>query len=379
MDFSLNSQQKALRKSAVEFARSRESESENAHVEKKFDDNLWKQYAEFGAQGITVPEKYGGQGLDYLSLTAIMDGLGQGANDNGFLLSLNTHIFGCIEPILLYGSKLQREKYLPWLCNGNHVGAIAMTEPEAGSDTSNIITEAVETQEHYILNGSKIFITNGGLADIILVFAKMPLVRGMNNVTCFIYEKGMAGMKTSSNIQKMGLTNSPFTNLYFDDCKIPKENVLGEVGFGKNIFNFAMDLERGLILASQLGMLKSQFKSCIKYAKSRKQFNKAIISYQSISNMLSKMKINIETSQLLIYKNAWLKTKRKKSWMHSAITKKHVSECCVQNSIMSMKIHGGHGYTKEMPCERELRDSFGWFFASGTGEMMDNFIVNLIE
>ncbi|MCX8128561.1 MAG: acyl-CoA dehydrogenase family protein [Clostridia bacterium] len=378
MDFSWTKDQKVLRSQAVKFAQnSNRADAIEADRNCEFSKELWRAYADFGVQGLIVPGEYGGLELDMLSCIAIMEGLGYGTNDNGILFSINAHIWSCVKPILTFGTQKQKEKYLPGLCNGEVIGVHAMTEPETGSDAFNLKTTAVDKGDHYVVNGCKTFITNGDIADVVLVFVRDSQKK--ENINCLIVEKGIPGFTLSRKIEKMGLRTSPMNQLFFENCIIPKENLLGQEGMGKIIFSHAMDEERAFILSAQIGSMEKQLETCVSYAKTRKQYGSMIFKYQSISNMLADMKVRLETSRLLVYKVASLKAKGENASQFSAIAKLYVSESYVQNSLSAMRIHGGYGYTTEYELERQLRDSVGGLFYSGTSEIMHNIIAELLD
>lgn len=380
MNFNWTETQKSLKENAIKFAKSN-NPSDMIEIDKNgtFSKQHWLKYAEFGVQGLTAPENLGGSGLDLLSCIAVMEGLGYGALDHGMLFSISAHIWSFLEPLLVFGSEKQKDNYFPGLCNGNIIGVHAMTEPEAGSDAFSMRTRANDEGDHYLINGSKTFITNGNVADSIIVFTNIIKKNGDKKLSCIIVDKGKAGFSCSSSIEKMGLRTSPFCELFFTDCIVPKDNLLGSEGQGQQIFNCAMEGERTFIFATQIGRMEKQIENCLDYARIRKQFGKSIIKFQSISNYLAEMKVNLETSRLLAYKVGWLKANNKNAFQFSSIAKLHISECAVKNSLLAMKIHGGYGYTTEFEFERHMRDSIGGLFYSGTSEIMRNIITELLD
>ena len=254
-----------------------------------------------------------------------------------------------------------------------------MTEPGAGSDAFSITTKAIRKGDHYVLNGRKTFITNGNIAHVVLVFLNVVDVQGNKKLSCIIVDKDTPGFFCSNKIEKMGLRTSPFSELIFEDCGIPCENLLGREGQGKQIFNHAMEGERAFILAAQVGRMEKQLENSIEYARIRKQFGSSLIRFQSISNYLAEMKRNLETSRLLAYKVGWLKANGMNAYQFSSVAKLHISECSVKNSLYAMRIHGGYGYTTEYEIERQMRDALGGLFYSGTSEIMRNIITELLD
>ena len=380
MDFSWTKDQLELREKAITFAKQRLNDDllEN-DMRGELPREKWLACAEFGAQGIIIPGQYGGTGLDILTAVLVMESLGYGCKDNGLLLSINVNIWNCAVPILHFGTELQKSSYLPGLCNGSLVGAYGMTEPESGSDAFSLKTTAIAQGDHYVLNGSKTLITNAPCADVVVAFAKVPQDSGKDKISCFIIEKGTPGLLLGNKIDKMGLRTSPFGEVVFQDCAVSANNLLGKEGQGQAIFNDALAEERAFILSSQVGAMERQIAECISYAKTRRQFNKKIFDFQSVSNMLADMKVRLETSRLLVYKVAWLRQQGIRAFMESSMAKLYISECCVQNSISAMRIHGGYGYTTEFEHERQLRDALGGILYSGTSEIQRNIIAELLD
>lgn len=380
MDFSLTKEQTELKNQAIDFAKQKLNKDiiERDRLS-EFSRQKWLECAEFGVQGLLIPEQYGGMGLDILTAVLVMEGLGYGCKDNGLLLSINVNIWNCEIPILRFGTKAQKQKYLPGLCNGSLIGAYGMTEPDSGSDAFSLRTTAVRQGESYVLNGTKTLITNAPIADLIVIFAKIPQQQGKDKISCFIVEKESPGLSLGKKIDKMGLRTSPFGEVVFQDCTVAKEMLLGKEGQGDVIFNDALAEERAFILASQVGAMERQLEECINYAKARRQFNKKIFDFQSVSNMLADMKVRLETSRLMVYKVAWLRQQKKRAFMESSMAKLYISECSIQNSISAVRIHGGYGYTTEFEHERQLRDAMGGILYSGTSEIQRNIIAELLD
>ena len=380
MDFNLTKEQTELRNKAIAFAKQKLNRDilEQDKLS-EFPRQNWLACAEFGVQGLIIPEEYGGVGLDILTAVLVMEGLGYGCKDNGLLLSINVTIWNCEIPILHFGTDAQKQKYLPGLCNGSLIGAYGMTEPESGSDAFSLRTTATRKGDIYVLNGTKTLITNAPIADVVVTFAKVLQQTGKDKISCFIVEKGTPGLSLSKKIDKMGLRTSPFGEVMLEDCAVSEENLLGTEGQGQAIFNDALAEERAFILASQVGAMERQLEECISYAKTRRQFNKKIFDFQSVSNMLADMKVRLETSRLLVYKVAWLRQQKKRAFMESSMAKLYISECCIQNSITAVRVHGGYGYTTEFEHERQLRDAIGGILYSGTSEIQRKIIAELLD
>jgi len=379
MDFSWSEEQLSLKNAVIKFAKKELNDDViNRDRHSTFSWEGWKKCAEFGIQGLPIPLEYGGGGSDILTTTLVMEGLGYGCSDKGLIFSINAQMWTCEMPILSFGTEEQKQRYLPKLCKGGYIGANAITEPDSGSDSFSLRTKAELKGNHYVINGTKIFSTNGDIADLIVTFATVDRAKGFMGVTGFLVEKETSGFSVSKKIEKMGLRTSPFCELVFEDCAVPIKNRLGKEGGGSAIFNSSMEWERSCILASALGAMERQLEVCIKYAKDRKQFGKSIGKFQSVSNKIANMKIRLETSRLLLYRVAWLKKMGKKAIMDAAIAKIYLSESFIQSSLDAIQIHGAYGYTTEFEIERDLRDSIGGTIYSGTTEIQKLIIANYL-
>jgi alkylation response protein AidB-like acyl-CoA dehydrogenase len=379
MDFSFTEDQLTFKKSAIEFAervlnkgvKERERKSE-------FNQDGWDKCAVFGILGLSMPEKYGGLGMDILTCVLTMEGLGYGCRDSGLLFAINSHIWTCESPILKFGTDYQKNKYLPGLCNGSMKGGHAMTEPDSGSDAFSMKCKAEKRGDRYILNGAKMFITNAPIADILLVFAVTDPKKGFAGISTFIVEKGFAGFSVGKPLDMMGLKTSPIGEVILQDCEVPEENLLGKEGAGAAIFNSEMEWERSCLFATHVGAMEKDIEVCIRYANDRRQFDKPIGKYQAISHKISDMRVRFELSRLVLYKVAWLKAQGKRAPMESAIAKLFVSESYVENCMEALQIHGAYGYSTEMDFERNLRDSIAGKIYSGTSEIQKNIIASLL-
>jgi alkylation response protein AidB-like acyl-CoA dehydrogenase len=375
MDFSWNDEQVSLKETIIKFAKKELNDDIIARDKKsEFSWAGWKKCAELGIQGLPLPEKYGGSNADILTIILAMEGLGYGCRDNGLLFAINSHLWSGEIPILHFGNEMQKDKYLPKLCKGELIGGHAMTEPDSGSDAFSLKTTAVKKHDKYLINGSKMFITNAPIADLIIVFAITDKTKGFAGVSAFIVEKDTPGLTISLAIEKMGLKTSPIGELVFEDCEVPIENLLGREGLGASIFNSEMEWERSCLFACHLGAMERQIEICIRYAKERRQFGKPIGKFQSIANKIADMKVEIELSKLMLYKIGWLKQNGKPAILEAAIAKLYTSESYVKSSLDAIQIHGGYGYSTEFEIERQLRDSVGSTIYSGTSEVQRDVI-----
>jgi alkylation response protein AidB-like acyl-CoA dehydrogenase len=375
MSFLLNPEQQEYQHRAIDFAR-RELAYDVAERDEQatFSRDGWKKCAEFGVQGLPVPPEYGGGGADLTTTIAVMEGLGYGCRDQGLLFSINAHMWTNEIPILLHGTEEQRRRYLPGLCDGTLVGANGASEPEAGSDVFSMRTRAVKHGDEYVLNGTKMFVTNAEVSDLIVAYATLDPAWGSAGICGFIVERGFPGVLVSRKIRKMGLRTSPMAELVFEDARVPAGNLLGRPGRGAEVFASSMEWERSCILASCLGTMRRQLEECIAYARKRVQFGQAIGKFQSVANRIVDMKVRLETARPLVYQIGWMKGQGRSADLEAAMAKLYVSESFVKSCLDAVQIHGGYGFMSEFPYERELRDSVGSTLYSGTSEIQRNII-----
>jgi hypothetical protein len=378
LDFAWNEEQLAIRDEIVKFARRELNENlvERDHND-EFSREGWRKCAALGIHGLPIPKEYGGGGSDILTTVCALEALGYGCRDNGLIFSINAHMWTSEIPILTFGTEAQKRKYLPKLASGEWVGNNAMTEPEAGSDAYSLRTRAERKGDYYILNGSKTFVSNAPIADVLIVFANVDPSKGPAGVSAFLVEKGTPGFSISRKLHKMGLRTSPMAELSFVDCEVPAENLLGKEGSGQAVFTTSMEWERICIMASHLGGMQRLIETCTRYARDRKQFGQPIGKFQSIANKIAEMEVRLETSRLVLYKAAWLKKQGKHALREASIAKLYVSEASVQTSLDAIQIHGGYGYMAEFEIERELRDAVGGTIYSGTSEIQKVIIAGL--
>ncbi len=370
MDLSLTEDQSALKRATIEFARKELNHNlrELDHTG-EFPRPAWEACARFGLQGLPIPPEYGGSGADIMTTVVAMEGLGYACRDNGLIFSLNAQLWSLELPLVKFGTPAQREAYLPGLVAGNLIGVHAMTEPDSGSDAFSLRTRAESRDGCYVLNGSKLYITNAPVADVVIVFASVNGRRGFAGTSAFLVEKGTPGFTVSRGLEKMGLRTSPMGEIILSDCVLPAENRLGPEGAGMAIFNSSMEWERSCILASAVGAMERQLETCVSYAKTRQQFGQAIGKFQSISNKIADMYMRLEAARLLIYKVASLKQQGKSALAEAALAKVFTSEAWVQSSLDAIQIHGAYGYMSESEIERDLRDSVAGTIYSGTSEI----------
>lgn len=370
MDFSWTEEQAAFRKEVIRFAKQELNDDiVRRDREEEFQREFWQKCADFGIQGLPAPREYGGGGADTLTTVCALEGLGYGCKDNGFLFSLNAHMWTSVVPLMTFGTDEQKQKYLPKLINGEWIGLHCMTEPMSGSDAYSLRTRAERKGNCYVLNGSKTFITNTIHGDLFLVFANVDPSKGAAGVTAFLVEKGTPGLVIGKKLHKMGLRTSPMSEVGLLDCEVPAENILGVPGGGPAIFNHSMEWERTCILASHLGMMQRLIETCVKYGHERRQFGNPIGKYSAIANKVADMEVRLETSRLLLYKAAWLKSQGRHALKEVSMAKLYVSEATVQTALDAVQIHGGYGYMTEYEMERDVRDAISGKIYSGTSEI----------
>jgi hypothetical protein len=379
MDFGWSEEQAQFRESATSFARKELNDSlreRDKHGE--FNRAGWQKCAEFGIQGLPIPEEYGGSGADPLTTVGVLESLGLGCKDNGLVFSINAHMWTMEIPLLHFGNEEQKRKFLPRLCNGELIGGNAMSEPGSGSDAYSLRTTAQHRGDRYVLNGSKIFVTNGPVGDLILVFATVDRTKGPNGVSGFLVEKSFPGFKVGSKLEKMGLRTSPMAEIFFEDCEVPVENRLGKEGNGKSLFTDSMTWERSCILASAVGAMQRLLDASIRYARERKQFGQPIGKFQLVASKVVDMKMRLEEARAALYRTAWLRSKGKSIFLEAALAKLTISENWVKCAEDALQIHGGYGYMTEYEIERELRDALGSKIYSGTSEIQRTIVASLL-
>ena len=370
MDFSLSAEQEELKEAAVAFAR-RELDQGLAEREEAgaFSPEAWRACAKFGIQGLPVPAELGGQGADILTTVLVMEALGYGCHDNGLIFSLNAQMWSLELPLVKFGSPAQQQAYLPGLISGDLIGVHAMTEPDSGSDAYAMRTRFERRGDGYVLNGTKLYITNAPVSDVVLVFAVDPGKPKLAAISAFLVEKGTPGFSVTRGLDKMGLRTSPMGEVVLDDCYVPASNRVGREGAGMAIFNSAMTWERSCILASALGVMQRQMEACTAYARERKQFGQAIGKFQAVAGKIADMYLRLEAARLLVYQAAWLGQQGKPALAEAAAAKLFTSEAWVATSLDAIQVHGAYGYMKESGIERDLRDAVASTIYSGTSEI----------
>lgn len=368
MDFSLTEEHIMIRDAARDFAQTEllpgVIERDNAQT---FPDELVRKMGELGFMGIMVDPKYGGSGMDAISYVLIMEELSKIDASASVMVSVNNSLV-CYG-LEAFGTEEQKQKYLTKLATGEHIGAFCLSEPEAGSDATSQKTTAIDKGDHYIINGTKNWITNGGRADTYLVIAQTDREKGHRGINAFILEKGMPGFDIGPKEDKLGIRGSDTHTLQFNDVKVPKENRIGEDGFG---FKFAMKTLSGGrigIAAQALGIASGAYELALKYSKERKAFGTEICNHQAIAFKLADMYTEIEAARHLVMKAAWEKDQGNNYDMASAMAKLYASKVAMEQTVEAVQIHGGNGFVKEYHVERLMRDAKITQIYEGTSEI----------
>ncbi|MBQ0138683.1 MAG: acyl-CoA dehydrogenase [Kurthia sp.] len=333
----------------------------------EFPTKLLKQMGELGLMGMTTPESYGGSEMDFQSYILTIHELSKVSATLGVILSVHTSV--ATNPILKFGTASQKEKFVPKLASGEHLGAFCLTEPSAGSDAGSIKTAAKKTDGGYVINGSKVFITNGGYADIFIVFAVTDASLKTRGITAFIVEKTMPGLVIGKNEEKMGLHGSSTVQLTFENLFVPDANVLGEINKGFTIAMANLNVGRIGIAAQALGIAEAALDASVTYAKERQQFGQPIIQNQGIGFKLANMATNVEAAKHLVYYAAELHGRGEECKKEASMAKLLASKTAVETAIEAVQIYGGYGYSKEYPVERYFRDAKVTEIYEGTSEI----------
>lgn len=368
MDFELTEEQQMIRKMVHDFA-----EKEIRPITREIDATgqfpweIIRKMGDLGLMGLPIPEEYGGSGADTISYALAVEEVSRVSGSIGITLAAHTSLG--LYPIYRFGSDEQKRKYLPRLASGQGLAAFGLTEPEAGSDAAAIKTTAVLDGDYWIINGQKIFITSGSIADVVIIAAVTDKSAGTRGISNFIVEKGTPGFRPGRDEEKMGLKGSVTSQLFFADCRVPKENLLGQLGEGYKQFLITLDGGRISIGAMAIGLAQGAFEAAVKYSKERVQFGQPIASFQAIQWMIADMATEIEAARLLVYRAAWLKDKGVRFTKEAAMAKLYASEAAERACFKAIQIHGGYGYMREYDVERIYRDNRLTTIGEGTSEI----------
>ena len=368
MDFGLSEEQQLIRDMVKEFAASDvapiAAEIDRDH---RFPAELLPSLAKLNLMGVPFPEEFGGAGADNVSYTIVLEELARVCGSTSVIVSAHTSL--CTWPIFTFGTPAQKEKYVTGLASGELLGAFALTEPNAGTDAAAGKATAVLDGDEYVLNGSKIFITNGGFADVYIVTAMTDPSAGTRGISAFIVEKDAPGFSVGEREHKMGIKASSTTPLYFSDCRIPKANLLGAEGKGFKIAMQTLDGGRIGVAAQALGIAQGALDAAVAYAQERVQFGKPIGTLQAIQWMIADMATEIDAARLLVYRAAWNKDNGLPYTKEAAMAKLFAAEVATRVAGKAIQIHGGYGFTESYPVERAYRDAKITELYEGTSEV----------
>jgi len=381
MDFSLTEEQLMFREQVIKFARKEIVPRVQEHdLRSEFDFESWRKLGEFGLLGLHFPEELGGGGSDVITSVVAAEALGEAGVDGGLTLSLGAHTYLCADTIFVHGTDEQRKRYIPKLARGEWIGCMGLTEPSAGSDVASLRTRAVQQGDSWVLNGTKMFITNGPIADVAVIYARTgQSAGGQEGISAFIVEKGTPGFAVGRKLVKMGVRTSPTSELIFEDCVVPAENLLGQEGAGFFMAMRTVEWDRSALLAPFVGGLGYIIERCCRYAQERHQFGRPIASFQAIRHKIADVKICQEAARSLIYRIAWCKDQgRPLNHLEAAVAKLFVGDWSLKPMNDAMVLFGGYGYCHEYDMERIFRDSRIAPIGGGTSDIQKVLISRLM-
>src|SRR5512142_2217818 len=368
MDFQLSEEHLLIQQTVREFAEKEVApRADEIDATDQFPADLFHRMAELGILGIPFAEAYGGAGGDYISLLIALEEIARASGSLAIILDAHTSL--CCEPINLFGTEAQKQKYLVPLIKGEKIGAFGLTEPNAGSDAGSTRTRASRDGKEWVLNGEKMFITNGSLADVLVVTARTDPEKGTHGISAFILEKGTPGFHTGRDEKKMGLKGSVTSQLFFEDCRIPAENLLGTENEGFKQFLTTLDAGRLAISAMAVGLAQGAFERAVAYSRERQQFGQPIAKFEGVQWMIAEMATDIETSRLMVYRAAWRKSQGKPFTKEAAMAKMASTEASERVCYKAIQVHGGYGYVRDYAVERMYRDQRLCAIGEGTNEI----------
>jgi alkylation response protein AidB-like acyl-CoA dehydrogenase len=367
MDFELTEEQRMVKEAAADFSKnSLLPKAQEFDEKEEIPQEIYKELAGLGYLGMLVPEEYGGSNLDFVSYICAMEEFAKACA--ALEIALSVHNSLVCDAILKFGTEEQKKKHLPSLARGEKIGAYSLTEPGSGTDAGSLRTTAVLGGDHYLVNGTKTFVTNGGIADLFVVFLSTKPELKSKGISCLLVEKGVEGFSIGAKEKKMGIKGSDTRELSFADCKIPKENLLGEENKGFKVALSLLNSGRIGVGAQCVGIAQAAFEESLKYSKERVQFGQPICNFQAIGFKLADMATEIDAARLLVYRAAHLKSKGKKCNIEASMAKLFASEVANRVVNEAVQIHGGYGYMKEYPVERYFRDARVTEIYEGTSE-----------
>ncbi len=380
MDFALTEEQLLFREQVLRFARKEIVPRVQEHdLKGEFDWESWRKLGEFGILGLHFPEDLGGSGADVVTSVIAAEALGEAGVDGGLTLSYGAHTYLCADTIFAHGTDAQRRRYIPKLATGKWVGCMGLTEPGAGSDVASLRTRAERRGDTWLLNGTKMFITNGAIADVAVIYARIGPGTGQEGISAFIVEKGTPGFSVGRRLNKMGVRTSPTSELIFEDCVIPAENLLGQESGGFLMAMRTVEWDRSTLLAPFMGAATFLIQRCSRYAQEREQFGRPIASFQAVKHRIADIKIFLEAARSLVYRIAWCKDQgRPLNHLEAAIAKLFIGDWSLKPTNDAMLVFGGYGYCHEYDVERIFRDSRLAPIGGGTSDIQKVLISRLM-
>lgn len=380
MDFTLNDEQKMLHDTVFKFTKNEwEPRTVEIDEEDKFPWWLWQRLRDLGWCGLLIPEEYGGAGLSVTDACIMFEAAGHAGSDTGTNLAWGVHCSIGVVPIILCGNQEQKERYLPRIASGEWITCFCLTEPNVGSDSANVQCTATRQGDHYVLNGTKMFITNGPVADVAIVIAATDKSKGPRGVSAFIVEKSFPGYSVGKKLKKIGQHGSETSEIIFDNCIVPVENRLLEEGDGFVKVGAAnLEYERTILTSNWTGMLGYNLALATAYAQQRTQFGHPIVKYPQIREMLVRMKMDYDLSKLLMHQAAWMKDQGIPAPAEASIYKAFTGKACLRSASDGIQVHGGYGLMTEYKIERSLRDAKLGEVGAGTEQVLNEIIARVI-
>ncbi|BDG02426.1 acyl-CoA dehydrogenase family protein [Anaeromyxobacter oryzae] len=381
MEFSLTAEQRALREQVLRFAREEIVPRVREHdLAGRFDLRSFRRLGELGVLGLHLDPEHGGSGASAVTCVAVGEALGEAGVDGGLALSYGAHSFLCADTIEVHGTAAQRARWLPGLASGERIGCMALTEPGAGSDVAALSTRAERIDGGYRITGRKMFITNGSIADVAVVFAKTDPEAGHDGITAFVVEKGTPGFSAGRDLHKLGMRSSVTSELVLEDCVVPVEHRLGEEGAGFLAALQAVEWDRSTLLAPFLGQMQFLVDRCCGYARDRTQFGRAIANFQAVKHRIADLRIVLEASRALVYRVAWCKDQgRPMNPLEAACAKLFVGDASLGPTNDALVVHGGYGYCHEYDVERVFRDARLGAIGGGTSDIQKLVLSRLLD
>jgi alkylation response protein AidB-like acyl-CoA dehydrogenase len=389
VDFGLSPGQRALRAEVIAFARENLARDlADDDRQGRFPAQDWRRCAAFGVLGWPVPAEHGGRGLDPLDTIVALEALGYACRDNGLVFAINNHLWGCAIYLIEHGTPEQKRRFLKPMCDGLLVGAHALSEPDAGSDVLSVRATARRDGDHYVLSGTKCFISNGPVADVFLTMARTGAGAGgaggaaQDQLSAFLVTADLPGVRKTGELPKMGLRTCPMGIVELDDVPVPAENLIGREGAGYSIFTSTIEWERAFMFASHVGAMQRLLEASVKHARSRRQFGRPIGSFQAVAHQIADMKIRLELARLILYQVGWLKREGRLALLEATMAKIFISESLVATAMAAVEVHGARGYVSGgvagTGIERELRDALGAPIYAGTSAVQRGILAELL-